>query len=230
MSNRPKIPYVQSAASQDVPPPYHFPGVTVNAFIWDAEMAPIQAYCDRFFSLGLEEDRGFVYKPAAFWPYATMLFINYPAMVSSPRYRENTGNELGYNYRGVVSQTEVFVVMPVVRYGTTAGKLLLDTTLEWVLPFIVVGEPMSARLAAAEICSAWRKAPGADRHSSESQFPDSFCGAGQPARLAVGHPNVTAGDAAVSSRSTPIRCCPRSGASRPTPRRRACSRAVRRGG
>ena len=46
------IPYVQSSASLQVPPPYHFPGVTVNAFVWEASMARVQAYCDTFFNLG----------------------------------------------------------------------------------------------------------------------------------------------------------------------------------
>ena len=124
------IPYVQSASSQEVPPPYEFPGVTVNAFVWDAQMAPIQAYCDRYFNLRSEAERGFVYKAAAFWPYALLLFIDYPVMISSGRDNQGLGGEVPYSDRGIVTQKEVFVALPVMRYGTTPGTLLLNSTLE----------------------------------------------------------------------------------------------------
>ncbi|HEX3406789.1 MAG TPA: hypothetical protein VHS81_06090 [Caulobacteraceae bacterium] len=137
------IPYVQSVASQEVPPPYHFPGVTVNVFVWQTAMAPIQAYCDRYFNLGPAEERGFVYKPAAFWPYATLLFLDYPVMISAGRTPQNVGKEVPYSDRGIISQTEVFIALPVVRYGIGPARLALESTLEWALPFIVVGNPMS---------------------------------------------------------------------------------------
>ena len=167
------IRYVQSASSQEVPPPYHFPGVTVNAFVWDAQMAPIQAYCDRYFNLGSEKERGFVYKPAAFWPYALLLFIDYPVMISSGRDTKDLGGEVPYSDRGIFTQKEVFVALPVMRYGTTPGKLILETTLEWTLPFIVVQNPMSA------ICG--REMVGLEKllaeiKFEESTFPESFRG------------------------------------------------------
>ena len=167
------IPYVQSASSQEVPPPYEFPGVTVNAFVWDAQMAPIQAYCDRYFNLRSEAERGFVYKAAAFWPYALLLFIDYPVMISSGRDNQGLGGEVPYSDRGIVTQKEVFVALPVMRYGTTPGTLLLNSTLEWTLPFIVVQNPMSA------ICG--REMIGLEKllaeiRFEESTFPESFRG------------------------------------------------------
>ena len=166
------IPYVQSAASQEVPPPYHFPRVTVNAFVWEANLPQVQAYCDRFFNLGDAKGRGFTYRPAAVWPYALLLFIEYPVMMSASPLPENIGQETPYGNRGIVSQTEVFVALPVVRYGS-AGRLLSDTNLEWALPFIVVGEPMSA------VCG--REMLGLEKLRAkitigESVFPDSFRG------------------------------------------------------
>ena len=62
------IEYVQSSASQDVPPPYSFPDVRVNAFVSPIDVARVQGYCDRFLNLGSYEERGFHYRPLAAWP------------------------------------------------------------------------------------------------------------------------------------------------------------------
>ena len=167
------IPYVQSAASQEVPPPYHFPGVTVNGFVCEANIPAVQAYCDRFFNLGDSKARGFTYAPAAVWPYALLLLIDYPVMISSNRLPENIGRYTQYSDRGVVSQKEVFIALPVMRVGTAPGTLIANSTLEWVLPFIVVGNPMSA------VCG--REMLGLEKLRAEitfgeSAFPGSFRG------------------------------------------------------
>lgn len=167
-----RVPYVQSAGSQDVPPPYHFPGVTVNAFIFEAQMRPIQDYCDRFFNLGSEAERGFVYRPAPFWPYALLLFLDYPEMISANVHEQETG-EVPYCDRGVTSQSEVFVAIPVMRYGTTATGLISSTELEWVLPFITVSQPWS--------CVCGREMLGLGKllakiETGESTYPGSFKG------------------------------------------------------
>ncbi|HLY55775.1 MAG TPA: hypothetical protein VKS60_09480 [Stellaceae bacterium] len=167
------IPYVQSAASQEVPPPYHFPGVKVNAFVWDAPMAAIQKYCDLYFNLRSDRERGFVYKPAAFWPYATLLFLEYPVMISAGRKPEKIGGQVPYSDRGIISQTEVFVAVPVVRYGIGPVRLALESTVEWALPFIVVGNPMSC-VCGREMLGMGK--PLADIETGESVFPGSFRG------------------------------------------------------
>ena len=69
---RPRIPYVQSSASLQSPPPYSFPGVTVNSFVFEVSMARAQRYCDRFLNIGPEEERDYVYRPLAAWPYASL--------------------------------------------------------------------------------------------------------------------------------------------------------------
>src|SRR5271154_1925600 len=127
------IKYVQSVASQQVPPPYHFPGVTVNAFIWDADMAAIQVYCDRHLNLGDADERGFIYRPASFWPFAALVIIDYPIMVSSDPDREDIGGT-PFPDRGFLSQKEAFVVFPIVRSGAPLEKALLNTMVEWALP------------------------------------------------------------------------------------------------
>lgn len=167
-----RVPYVQSVGSLDVPPPYHFPGVTVNAFVWRAPMAPIRKYCDTFLNLGTAQERGFTYKPAPMWPYATLLFLDYPVMISSNPAPQDIG-EVAYGDRGIISQTEVFVAIPVIRYGVGGTELITRTELEWILPFIAVGNPMSA------VCGREMLGLGkllADITTEPGIYPDSFHG------------------------------------------------------
>ncbi len=169
----PAIPYVQSSASQDVPPPYHFPDVTVQAFIWPAQIGAVQKYCDNFLNLGTREERGFEYRPLAAWPYAMLLFLDYPEMISSSREPEDIG-ETPYPERGITSQREVFACLPVVRYGSGPLGLIADTDIECVLPFIVVSKPWS--------CVCGREMLGlgkllAEIDMAEGYYPDSFRGA-----------------------------------------------------
>jgi hypothetical protein len=163
------ITYTQSVASQEVPPPYHFPQVNVHAFVWDASMARIEAYCDKFLNLGTDAERGFVYQPAAFWPYNLLLFIHYPVMISSSN--QPPPGECPYSDRGIITQTEVFVAMPVVRVPTRRSQLLFDTEFEWALPFIVVGNPMSA-VAGREMIGMSKLL--AEINTPAPKFPGSF--------------------------------------------------------
>ncbi len=167
------IPYTQSVASQEVPPPYHFPGVTVNGFVWEAHLDKVQAYCDRFFNLGDANARGFTYAPAAVWPYAMLLFIDYPVMISTSPTPAAVLDATPYSDRGIVSQREVFVAFPVIRRGIGGARMITDSTLEWALPFIVVNEPNSA------VCG--REMLGMEKlraliQTGESSFPGSFRG------------------------------------------------------
>ncbi|WP_095011419.1 hypothetical protein [Tsuneonella mangrovi] len=164
--------YVQSAASQDVPPPYHFPKVTVNSFLWKAQLPAVQAYCDKFLNLGSREERGFEYRPLSSWPYLMLMFLDYPEMVSSNRLPEDTG-EVPYPNRGTTSQREVFVSIPVMRYGNGTSGLFTKSEPNCILPFIVVDKPWS--------CVCGREMLGlgkllADIDIGEFEFPDSFSG------------------------------------------------------
>jgi hypothetical protein len=166
------VPYAQALTSQEVPPPYFFPGVTTHGFVIDVSVSKVQAYCDTMFNLGDQETRGFVYRTAPAWPYAMVLFIQYPTMIASPRKWEETG-ETSYSDRGAVSQTEVFICIPVVRYGTTVGGAVIDTTVDWALPFIVVGNPMSASCG-REMLGMGKLLAHVD--IGQAQYPGSFSG------------------------------------------------------
>jgi len=139
---RRKVPYTQSSSSQDVPPPYFFPNVTANTFIWKVQMEMVQAYCDTFLNLGSSEERDFEYRPLAAWPYAILMFLEYPEMISSNPAPEDIG-EVPYPQRGETSQNEVFVAIPVVRYGTGPVGRVTNSEVNCVLPFIAVSKPWS---------------------------------------------------------------------------------------
>lgn len=167
-----RVPYVQSGASQQVPPPYHFPDVTVNAFYMNVSMERVQRYCDMYLNIGDEKTREYVYRPLAAWPYATVLYLNYPTMISAAPASPHLG-EVPYSDRGAISQTEVFVAIPVVRYGRGAKRLITDTALEWALPFIVVGNPMSS------VCGREMLGLGkllAEIENGVGRYPESFHG------------------------------------------------------
>ncbi|QZD89305.1 acetoacetate decarboxylase family protein [Qipengyuania aurantiaca] len=168
----PFVPYVQSAISQDVPPPYHFPNVRVNTFIWPADMAKVQAYCDTYLNLGTAAERGFHYRPLAAWPYATLMFLDYPEMISSARDVYDFG-ETPYPDRGITSQREAFVAIPVIRYGTNPLTAMTRAAVEWIVPVIVVSEPWSS------VCGREMLGLGkllAEIDFGENEEPESFFG------------------------------------------------------
>lgn len=135
--------FVQSVANQQMPPPYTFPGATVHAFVFEAPMTAVQAYCDRYFNLGETAKRGFVYGPLSIFPYAMLMVIEYPVMVCMDT-RQFDPEETPFADRGYCSQNEVFVAIPLARHGVTPANFLLDATVEWALPFIAVDNPTSA--------------------------------------------------------------------------------------
>ncbi|MBY6218452.1 hypothetical protein [Qipengyuania aquimaris] len=165
-----QIPYTQSTASLDVPPPYHFPGVNVNTFIWEMDVSLIKHYCDTYLNIGTPEERGYTYRPAVFWPYATLLVLQYPVMISAA-VGTDMPHEVPYCDRGVISQTEVFIALPVVRYGRGPLGLLTESALEWALPFIVVGNPMSC-VCGREMLGLGKLLAGIE--CGQSTYPRSF--------------------------------------------------------
>lgn len=150
--------YVQSDASLDVAPPYFFPGVTVQGVMIEADLVAVQKYCDEYLNIGPPEDRGFEYRAVPAWPYAQLLFLHYPVMISAAPDEARLGGvggvdgplpggqqqyEVPMADRGTTSQNEVFVAFPVMRYGVGVKGKLIETELEWILPFIVVNQPWS---------------------------------------------------------------------------------------
>ncbi|HEY1880312.1 MAG TPA: hypothetical protein VGG68_10295 [Caulobacteraceae bacterium] len=162
--------FVQSVANQQTPPPYHFPGVTAHAFVIDIQMAAVQTYCDTYFNLGDERERGFVYRPFSVWPYALLMVVQYPLMINTNR-TELGLDEIPFADRGYSSQNEVFLAVPLVRHGVTPQNLLLNAAIEWALPFIVVDNSTSA-FSGREILGLEKLWGRIDLGSG--QFPNGF--------------------------------------------------------
>ena len=194
--------YVQADNSLDVPPPYFFPDVTVQCVIIKANMAAVQKYCDDFLNLGDPQERGFEYRAVPMWPYAQLLFLHYPIMISASLEQfaipDSTGKKRGklgakrklgvsMANRGTTSQNEVFVAMPVMRYGLGPKGRLIKSELEWILPFIVVDQPWS--------CVCGREMLGLGKmlskiHVGDGFYPGSFLGQVQMSgwrKAGVGH-------------------------------------------
>jgi len=138
------VPYAQTTASLEVAPPYHFPGVIVHGFVIDVSLKQVQKYYDSTFNLGDQKERGFVYRTAPAWPYGLLLFAQYPRMLCASRGPDLMRGIPSYAARGSVCQNEVFLAIPAVRYGTTKIGAILDTTVDWALPFMVVENASSA--------------------------------------------------------------------------------------
>jgi hypothetical protein len=150
----------------------------VNAFIWPIAPAAVQKYCDTYFNLGDADERGFVYKAVANWPYATLIVIEYPVMVATGHLRtaDDKGEikDVAFADRAYTSQNEVFVALPVLRHGTRLETMLTKADVEWVLPFIIVDNPQSA-VCGREMLGLEKLLAEID--CRESVEPDSFCAA-----------------------------------------------------
>jgi hypothetical protein len=162
------VAYAQYVSSIEAPPPYHFPDVIVHAFVIDVAMGPVQQYADRMFNLGPQKTRGFAYRTVPTWPYGLLLFIQYPKMICTQL--TDMGSAPGYGRRGIITQTEAFLAIPLIRYGTT-WKAPLETTVDWMLPFITVENPMSAACG-REVLGLEKLL--ADIEIGEWKYPESF--------------------------------------------------------
>jgi hypothetical protein len=133
--------FVQSTASQQLPTPFHFPNVEAWVFLFEIPMGAVKRYCDSHLNLGSSRDRKFTYRPLAIYPYATLMVLRYPTMISGDH---ATGNGVPFAQRGYMTQNEVFISVPLVRHGTTMANFLLDVAVESAMPFIVVDNATSA--------------------------------------------------------------------------------------
>jgi hypothetical protein len=111
--------------------------------MFEVPMSAVQRYCDTHLNLGSDKDRGFRYGPAPIFPYAALMSVQYPVMMSY------CADKLGYNEvpfakRGYTSQNEIYVAIPVVRYGLGPVRALLDASVEWALPFVAVDNSTSS--------------------------------------------------------------------------------------
>ena len=168
------IPYTQSVASQEVPPPYHFPGVTVNALRLGGPPGQGAGLLRPVLQPGRCERARLHLRAGAH------VALRHAAVHRLP----------GDDQRQPDTDEAVLDACPTPTAGSSASgrcssrsrwsgagsagrRLITDTTLEWALPFIVVGEPMSA-VCGREMLGLEKLR--ADIQIGESSFPDSFRG------------------------------------------------------
>lgn len=135
--------FIDSVANPQVPPPYRFPGVNTHAILFDVEMSLVQQYCDRYFNIGDAVERGFVYRPVPWFPYAMILVLEYPAMIPESS-QVASGDLPPMKDRGYAGQNEFLISFPVMRHGTRRGNFLSDMAIEWATPIVIVNNSTSA--------------------------------------------------------------------------------------
>lgn len=148
--------FINSFDPQELPPPFHFPDVSMTAFVVDLGMEfglpGLTRYCDTF--LGVDPDVH--YRPLT--PIGYLCVLDYPKMYCDAP---------GYEKWGYVPQKEVFFTFPAVRFGKALGNIYLPTELSWAMPFIAVNNPTSAVtgrtvLGFQKLCGEIDIAEGAD--------------------------------------------------------------------
>jgi hypothetical protein len=162
--------FVESVANQQMPPPYHFPEVRAHAFMFEVPMSAVQRYCDTHLNLGSDRDRGFRYVPVPFFPYAALMVVQYPVMMSTCTDRLGY-NETPFAQRGYVEQNEIFVAIPTLRRGLGPVRAVFDTAIDWALPFVAVDNSTSA-FSGREMLGLPKLKGELDIEAGS--FPDSF--------------------------------------------------------
>jgi hypothetical protein len=135
--------FVESFATQQLLPPYHSTGATVNAFVFQLAPHVVQSYCDRFFNLGTTSRRPFHYKALPSAPIGLLVVTQYPNISSL-----NDENEQLFGPRARqwddLQQKELYAAVPVVRYRVASHNVLVEPTIEWVQPFLILDNSTSA--------------------------------------------------------------------------------------
>jgi hypothetical protein len=125
-------PFIQRPDDPEIPPPYSFPGVTINSFELEADITALRSLCERFLNIGDPEERGFEYRPLL--PFVSLEILTYPKMIST---------RPPFSHWGYVTQQEAYVRFPVVKY-LPFGWFLVPVEISNFFPFLFVDSSWSA--------------------------------------------------------------------------------------
>ncbi|NKB99460.1 MAG: hypothetical protein GKR90_13325 [Pseudomonadales bacterium] len=135
--NKVQLPYTDpserfSSASLPAVPPFGMRNVTCRAFPLRADMAALNAFCDRYLNMDIPPTIAH-FRPTL--PYVYFLALDYGSM--SPE-------SIGMQNMGWVAQHEMLFMVPLQRWREENGKLVFK---DWacVSPFIFVDDAMSQR-------------------------------------------------------------------------------------
>lgn len=133
--------FIESFATQQLLPPYRSEGVMVHCFLFRLSTRMVQGYCDRFLNLGPLSKRPFHYTALDKAPIGILSIAQYPriATVILPT------SQIGLPWRtwDNVTQNELYAAAPVLRHRVVSGGVLVEPTLEWIQPFLLIDNASS---------------------------------------------------------------------------------------
>ncbi|HEV7157674.1 MAG TPA: hypothetical protein VGN38_04895 [Caulobacteraceae bacterium] len=135
--------FIESFATHQLLPPYHSDNSKVYGFFFEIKVDAIQAYCDVFLNIGDQSSRPFLYRPITDAPFGILTFTDYPALCSTDK---EIPRSLGVttSHWDHLRQKELSVAVPVNRYRLTSANVLVEPTVQWVQPVVVLDNATSA--------------------------------------------------------------------------------------
>ncbi|MBV8925344.1 MAG: hypothetical protein JOZ74_08235 [Bradyrhizobium sp.] len=124
--------FIMRDDNPEIPPPYDFPGITIQSFRLPATLSNLQDICDKFLNIGTLEERGFEYR--AFLGFVDMEIVTYPRMAFA---------EPPYSNWGYASQQEIYFRFFVWKFVYASGVLWPEPMPQFCIPFIFVDNSWS---------------------------------------------------------------------------------------
>jgi len=124
--------FILRTDNPEIPPPYDFPGVTIQSFRLPATLSNLQTLCDQLLNIGDPDERGFEY--IAFTDFVDMEIVTYPKMEFA---------EAPYSGWGFASQQEFYFRFFVWKLVYVSGVLFPEPLPEFCIPFIFVDNSWS---------------------------------------------------------------------------------------
>jgi hypothetical protein len=125
--------FIEHDGESQLPPPYRFPGVSINSFRLEGTLKAVQALCDQFLNIDAVTARGSNYVAAS--QYVDLEILKYPRMeCTQPPFSDH----------GFCAQNEMYFRVLVARYDAFHGmNILFPSEIGWFIPFIFVDNPWS---------------------------------------------------------------------------------------
>lgn len=142
--------YIQRDSDPEIPPPYSFPGVTIQSFRLRSNISQQQSLCDRYLNIGPLDARGFYYQAVV--PFVDLDYVNYPMMIS------------GNASTGFMTQNELYFRIYLVKFVSVLDSIFLPVpAIIGFLPYIYVDNVWSL--------IAGREVSGFPKLLASFQFP-----------------------------------------------------------
>ncbi len=128
--------FLESFATQQTLPPWRAENVVTHAFVFELKAPVIQAYLDKFLNFPAQKPSPFLYWAMKEAQLGILVVSQFPKIAS-----QNVQNMRRYGPDieewDHVSQTEIFVGVPVEKYDVSASNIMSGGTIEWIQPVII---------------------------------------------------------------------------------------------